>query len=61
MWTLTISPESVGIVLNPVIFSAILAAVEIFRRVQWNLFRVENEQINNVGKYRYDITQYINN
>jgi hypothetical protein len=29
-----------------------LAAVEIVRRAQWNIFRVENEQINNVGKFR---------
>jgi hypothetical protein len=52
MWTLTISPGSIGIVMDPTSFAAILAAVEISRRAQWNLFRLENEQINNVGKYR---------
>jgi len=52
MWTFTISPGSIGIVMNPTGFAAILAAVEIVRRAQWNLFRLENEQLNNVGKYR---------
>lgn len=33
-------------------FSAILAAVEILRRAVWNLFRLENEQVNNVGRFR---------
>lgn len=52
MWTLTISPESIGIVLDDRIFTTILGAVEIMRRAQWNLFRLENEQLNNVGKFR---------
>lgn len=38
MWTLTISPESLGIVLEPFIFTTILAAIEIMRRAQWNIF-----------------------
>jgi hypothetical protein len=48
LWTLTVSPESLGIYseLNPLIFATILAAIEIIRRAQWNIFRVENEQIN---------------
>jgi len=52
MWTLTISPQTIGIILNPLIFATILAAVEIMRRAMWNLFRMENEQINNIGKFR---------
>src|SRR5689334_8413728 len=70
MWTLTISPESIGILLDPLYFQIILAGndsdsqflfhfslliplagVEIARRAQWNLYRVENEQLNNIGKY----------
>ncbi|XP_044468804.1 phosphate transporter PHO1 homolog 9-like [Mangifera indica] len=34
------------------ILSAIVASLEIFRRGMWNFFRVENEHLNNVGKYR---------
>jgi hypothetical protein len=52
LWTLTISPESIGIFLNPIIFSSILAGLEIARRAIWNLFRMENEQLTNVGKFR---------
>ena len=51
-WTLTISPGSIGIVLNPLGFAAMLATIEIVRRAQWNLFRLENEQLNNVGRFR---------
>lgn len=52
MWTLTISPESIGIVMNPLIFAAILSAVEIFRRAQWNLYRLENEHNTNYSKFK---------
>ncbi|CAH2045645.1 unnamed protein product [Thlaspi arvense] len=31
---------------------AIVASLEIFRRGMWNFFRLENEHLNNVGKYR---------
>lgn len=64
LWTLSISPQSIGISMKPLIFQTILAAVEITRRamvtikvlnsnfVKWNLFRVENEQLSNIGKFR---------
>jgi hypothetical protein len=51
-WTLTISPGSIGIVLNPLVFATMLSTIEIVRRAQWNLFRLENEQLNNVGHFR---------
>jgi len=51
-WTLTISPQSIGIILDPLIFASILAVTEIGRRAMWNVFRMENEQINNIGKFR---------
>jgi len=51
-WTLTISPQSIGIILNPLIFASILSAAEICRRAMWNIFRLENEQINNIGQFR---------
>ncbi|OIS99170.1 PREDICTED: phosphate transporter PHO1 homolog 9-like [Nicotiana attenuata] len=33
-------------------FVAVVASLEIFRRGLWNFFRLENEHLNNVGKYR---------
>ncbi|KAL2546728.1 Phosphate transporter PHO1-like protein 3 [Forsythia ovata] len=46
-------------VMNVTIFSlhgqtviALVAALEIIRRGIWNFFRLENEHLNNVGKYR---------
>ncbi|KAL3275926.1 hypothetical protein HHI36_020662 [Cryptolaemus montrouzieri] len=30
----------------------ILAPFEVFRRFMWNFFRLENEHLNNVGKFR---------
>ncbi|KAJ6866866.1 hypothetical protein NC652_038187 [Populus alba x Populus x berolinensis] len=32
--------------------TAIVACLEIIRRGIWNFFRLENEHLNNVGKYR---------
>lgn len=52
MWTLQISPEVTRGVIASDAFSTILALVEVCRRCFWNLFRVENEQINNIGKFR---------
>jgi len=54
MWTLTISPAALGVggYLDPLIFATILAGVEIVRRAQWNIFRLENEHLNNCGNYR---------
>ena len=31
---------------------AVVASLEIIRRGIWNFFRLENEHLNNVGKYR---------
>ena len=32
--------------------SAVVASLEIIRRGIWSFFRLENEHLNNVGKYR---------
>ena len=48
LWPLTISPEY----MNPDILGTTLAILEIFRRGMWNLFRLENEHLNNCGNYR---------
>jgi len=52
LWTFTISPEAINALLHPDLFATLLAAIEIYRRCLWNLFRVENEQLNNIGKFR---------
>ncbi len=33
-------------------FVVLIGACEILRRAQWNLFRMENEHLNNCGKFR---------
>ncbi|CDS05005.1 hypothetical protein LRAMOSA07535 [Lichtheimia ramosa] len=38
--------------LNGDILAFILAAMEACRRIQWNVFRLENEHLNNCGQYR---------
>ncbi|XP_030483156.2 phosphate transporter PHO1 homolog 3 isoform X1 [Cannabis sativa] len=38
--------------LHPKALIAIVASLEIIRRGIWNFFRIENEHLNNVGKYR---------
>ncbi|KAI7849081.1 EXS family-domain-containing protein, partial [Circinella umbellata] len=38
--------------LNGAILGFILAAFEGYRRIQWNVFRLENEHLNNCGHYR---------
>ncbi|KAI8147935.1 EXS family-domain-containing protein [Fennellomyces sp. T-0311] len=38
--------------LNAEILGFIIAFLEGFRRIQWNIFRLENEHLNNCGQYR---------
>ncbi|XP_021299711.1 phosphate transporter PHO1 homolog 3 [Herrania umbratica] len=38
--------------LHPETLTTIVASLEIIRRGVWNFFRLENEHLNNVGKYR---------
>ncbi len=54
MWAFTISPATVGIVgaEKEFLFATILAGIEICRRAMWNMLRLENEQLNNIGKFR---------
>jgi hypothetical protein len=42
----------VEVLKNSTVLGTVLAACEIIRRTQWNLIRLENEQLNNVGKFR---------
>lgn len=34
------------------VMMTILSPLEVFRRFIWNYFRLENEHLNNVGKFR---------
>nr|CAH7713006.1 unnamed protein product [Callosobruchus chinensis] len=34
------------------IMTSVLAPLEVFRRFVWNFFRLENEHLNNCGKFR---------
>lgn len=54
MWTLTISPDVVAafFFLGKDGFTTLLVSVEVSRRAMWNIFRLENEQLNNCGKFR---------
>ncbi|KAJ6899841.1 phosphate transporter PHO1 [Populus alba x Populus x berolinensis] len=38
--------------LNKETMITLVASLEIIRRGMWNFFRLENEHLNNVGKYR---------
>lgn len=52
LWTLTISPDMLKDFGQTDIFTTLLACLEVTRRAIWNVFRLENEQVNNCGKYR---------
>ena len=51
-WVFTISPSRFGINLNKDIFNSIVWALEILRRNQWNVYRLENEHLTNCENYR---------
>lgn len=38
--------------ISPELMTSILAPLEVFRRFVWNFFRLENEHLNNCGKFR---------
>lgn len=50
-WTFTLILTELNIANSEIIVS-ILAPMEVFRRFIWNFFRLENEHINNCGKFR---------
>lgn len=39
-------------IISPDLITSILAPLEVFRRFVWNFFRLENEHLNNCGKFR---------
>jgi hypothetical protein len=50
-WTFSLSIIEAEI-LDTEITTTIFSALELFRRFMWNIFRVENEQISNCGRFR---------
>lgn len=53
-WTFSLALSELHIVnhRNSEIIVSVLAPLEVFRRFIWNFFRLENEHINNCGKFR---------
>ncbi|ORX76021.1 EXS-domain-containing protein, partial [Anaeromyces robustus] len=51
-WLVTVSPNYWGVIKNGNIVAYGSALVEVFRRFQWNFFRMENEHTNNCGEFR---------
>ncbi|KAJ3336058.1 hypothetical protein HDU93_003797 [Gonapodya sp. JEL0774] len=51
-WVFSISPSHWGIVVDGRVIAFFLALLEVFRRFQWNVFRMENEHLTNVGNFR---------
>lgn len=50
-WTLSMSLVKAGYVEGELMMT-ILSPFEVFRRFIWNYFRLENEHLNNCGKFR---------
>jgi hypothetical protein len=51
-WILLISPAQWGIVVDGRIIAFAFAVLEVYRRFQWCIFRMENEHLNNAGRFR---------
>ena len=51
-WIVTISPASFGLNISPPFIALLFSALEVYRRFQWNIFRLENEFLNNCDKFR---------
>ena len=50
-WAFSLSLTEMGYIHADLMLS-ILAPLEVFRRFVWNFFRLENEHLNNCGKFR---------
>ncbi|ODN00179.1 Xenotropic and polytropic retrovirus receptor 1 [Orchesella cincta] len=50
-WAISLSLTEMGYVHGDLMVS-VLAPLEVFRRFVWNFFRLENEHLNNCGKFR---------
>ncbi|RZF47983.1 hypothetical protein LSTR_LSTR002049 [Laodelphax striatellus] len=50
-WAYTFILTEMGLI-NPEVMLSLTAPLEVFRRFMWNFFRLENEHLNNCGKFR---------
>lgn len=50
-WVVTVMQFRIGIIKSRLL-EFFLASLEVVRRGHWNFYRVENEHLNNVGKFR---------
>ncbi|XP_013793566.2 xenotropic and polytropic retrovirus receptor 1-like, partial [Limulus polyphemus] len=50
-WTVSVSLADLDLIHSDLVVS-ILAPLEVIRRFVWNFFRLENEHLNNCGKFR---------
>ncbi|XP_039287177.1 xenotropic and polytropic retrovirus receptor 1 homolog isoform X2 [Nilaparvata lugens] len=50
-WAYSFILTEMGLI-NPEVMLSLTAPLEVFRRFMWNFFRLENEHLNNCGKFR---------
>jgi hypothetical protein len=51
-WIINVSPNQYGLFLDFRVVAFFSAVLELVRRFQWNVFRMENEHVNNCGMFR---------
>jgi hypothetical protein len=53
LWIVQLSPNMLEITgTNPNVYAFGVAVGELYRRFEWNFFRMENEHLNNCGQFR---------
>ena len=50
-WAVSLSLTEMGFSMWGDLITSVLSPLEVFRRFVWNFFRLENEHLNNCGKY----------
>jgi len=51
-WTISLALKETGFKQYSELITSVFAALEVIRRFIWNFFRLENEHLNNCGKFR---------
>merc|ERR1719430_302329 len=51
-WAVSLSLTEMGFSMWGDLITSVLSPLEVFRRFIWNFFRLENEHLNNCGKFR---------
>ena len=50
-WAVSLSLTEMGFSMWGDLITSVLSPLEVFRRFIWNFFRLENEHLNNCGKF----------